>query len=154
MAGADLSASSARFGSISTIPMSSEVENYVLSRASDLPARVVVFRPGHVLSRHSNIGKFLRRFAPFYPLIPKRLSSCFIEGTEFFDAIEAERLDERRSGVSLIDSWHERGPGRAIPKPAGRSVGGKESGLHAPGPESTLARHALSSSSDVPPDNC
>ena len=77
-------------------PDVAEVENYVLSRASDLPARVVVFRPGHVLSRHSSISRFLERFAPFYPLIPERLSSCFIEGTEFFAAIEAERLEERR----------------------------------------------------------
>ncbi len=36
-------------------PHVSEVENYVLARARDLPARVVIFRPGHVLSQHSSI---------------------------------------------------------------------------------------------------
>jgi hypothetical protein len=61
-------------------PCVEEVENYVLSRANDLSARVVVFRSGHVLSPHSLISSLLERFGPCYPLIPKQLTSCFIEG--------------------------------------------------------------------------
>jgi hypothetical protein len=100
-----------------------EVENHVLSRTSDLFARVVVFRPGHVLSPHSNIGRLLQRFAPIYPLIPKRLSSCFIEGTELFGAVETARLEERRR-PSADDPWL-RADQTATPEPAGRSMGGK-----------------------------
>ena len=77
-------------------PDIAEGESCILSLARDLPARVVVFRPGLVLSRHSSTVRFLACFAPIYPLIPKRLSSCFIEGTEFFAAVDAERLEERR----------------------------------------------------------
>ncbi|MGO9919705.1 MAG: hypothetical protein ACLQIB_34055, partial [Isosphaeraceae bacterium] len=77
-------------------PDITEVENYVLAKASGLLARIVVFRPGHVLSEHSRTGRFLERFARFYPLIPRRLCSCFIEGTEFFAAIENQRRETER----------------------------------------------------------
>lgn len=85
-------------------PGVTEVEDYVFRRASQLHAHVVVFRPGHVLSRHSGIARLLRRFAPFYPLMPKRLCSCFIEGTELFGAIETERLADTRRDVRE-DAW-------------------------------------------------
>ncbi len=85
-------------------------------------ARVVVFRPGHVISRHSSIVRYLQRFAAFYPLIPGRLRSCFIEGTEVFVAVEAARLEERR-GAGPGDPW-QNSDTTAIPKPSGRSVGG------------------------------
>jgi hypothetical protein len=104
-------------------PDVAEVESYVLSRARTLLARVVVFRPGHVLSRHSGMGRLLRRFAPLYPLVPRRQCSCFVEGTELFGAIEAERRAETRRGLR-DDSW----PGAkrtASPKAAGRAVGGE-----------------------------
>ena len=124
-----------------------EVENYVLSRASDLSARVVVFRPGHVLSRHSSISRFLQRFAPFYPLVPKRLSSCFIEGTEFFAAVETERLEERRR-AGPDDPWLSADE-TAIPNPAGRSVGGKNRAYTLLGPNrpwrDMLFRHRVTS---------
>ena len=97
-----------------------EVENYVLSRAADSSARVVVFRPGHVVSRHSSVSVFLNRFSPFYPLAPKRLTSCFIEGTEFFAAIETARLDESRRAIP-VEPWlrADMAPRRGA---AGRSV--------------------------------
>ena len=126
-------------------PDVTEVENYVLSRTSDLLARVVVFRPGHVLSQHSNTGRILRRFAPFYPLIPRRLSSCFIEGTDFFVAVQTERLEERRR-AGADDPWlgaDETG----IPKPAGRSVGSKNRDYTLLGPNlpwrDMLSRHRV-----------
>jgi hypothetical protein len=100
-----------------------EVEDYILSQACNLPARVVVFRPGHVLSRHSSVGRLLERFAAWYPLIPKRLCSCFIEGTELFEAIEAERFAKTRRAV-LDPASHGAGK-TANPKPAGRRFGDK-----------------------------
>ncbi len=104
-------------------PDVTEVEEHVLARASGLFARVVVFRPGHVLSQHSRTGRFLERFAPFYPLIPERMCSCFIEGTEFFAAVENQRLEaERRAGP--LDPWQSARE-TATPPPLGRAVGAK-----------------------------
>ncbi len=102
-------------------PRVKEAEDYFVSRATDSSARVIVFRPGHVLSQNSSISLFLDRFAPFFPLVPKRLTSCFIEGTEFFAAIEAERLDDKRRGDSLDPSlsMHKEVTSRT----AGRAVG-------------------------------
>jgi hypothetical protein len=102
-------------------PEVAEVEDHVRLRASTVPARVVVFRPGHVLSRNSGISRFLQRFAPVYPLMPRRLHSCFLEGTEFFAAIERERLAESRR-ADLEDPWPGADP-TASPNPAGRAVG-------------------------------
>ena len=82
-------------------PRVKEAEDYIVSRATGRSARVIVFRPGHVVSPSSSVSLFLTRFAPFFPLVPKRLTSCFVEGTEFFAAIEAERLDDKRRGDSL-----------------------------------------------------
>jgi hypothetical protein len=99
------------------------VEDDVLRRAGNLLARVAVFRPGHVLSRHSATSRLLRRFAPYYPLMPGCLRSCFIEGAELFAAIEAERLAETPRALR-DDAW--RGAEEtAGPKPAGRPAGGK-----------------------------
>jgi hypothetical protein len=69
-----------------------EAEEHVLGRARGLSARTVVFRPGHVLSCNSPARVYLRRFGPFYPLVPRRLRSCCVEGDELFAAIESERL--------------------------------------------------------------
>ncbi len=104
-------------------PDITEVENYVLAKASGLLARIVVFRPGHVLSEHSRTGRFLERFARFYPLIPRRLCSCFIEGTEFFAAIENQRLEtERPAGAPAQWQSDLETP---IPSPLGRAVTAK-----------------------------
>ena len=104
-------------------PDVTELENYVLSRTSNLAARVVVFRPGHVLSRHSAISRLLRRLAFCYPLVPERLCSCFVEGTELFAAIEAKRLAETRGDVPDLACLTAEKP--ASSKPAGRAVGGR-----------------------------
>jgi len=87
-------------------PEAAEIENEIISLLRETSARVVVFRPGLVLSRNSGVDKFLQRFAPLYPLIPGRISSCFLEGDELFAAIEAERLEPTRE-----------------PKQEGRAVG-------------------------------
>ena len=103
-------------------PRVTEVENQVVSRVSDSSAHLVIFRPGHVLSQHSPMGRFLQRFAPLYPLIPERLSSCFIEGTELFSAIERKRLEETRRAVPGEPWTNAKRP--RLPKSAGRPVGG------------------------------
>jgi hypothetical protein len=101
-----------------------EVEEYARSRAKDLPARVAVFRPGHVLSPHSDAVRLLGRYAPFYPMIPPCLCSCFVDGAELFDAIEAERLAATRSVVG--DDGGPASEQAADPEPAGRAVGDKD----------------------------
>jgi hypothetical protein len=99
-------------------PDVANLEDEVLSRAERLGARVVVFRPGHVLSRRSEMAGLLQRIAPLHPLIPGYVRSCFIEGTELFHAIEAERLDDPPR-PDAEDSWNGTEPG-------GRAVGGRD----------------------------
>ncbi len=68
-----------------------EAEAHVLALAEGLRARTVVFRPGHVVSHRSRATVLLRRFGFLYPLVPRRLRSCCLDGDELFAAIEAER---------------------------------------------------------------
>jgi hypothetical protein len=68
-----------------------ESEEHVLGRLKELPARRVVFRPGHVLSPTSRARVLLRRFGFCYPLVPRRLRSCCVAGDELFAVIESER---------------------------------------------------------------
>jgi hypothetical protein len=70
-----------------------QAEAHVLDRAGGLEekTRIVVFRPGHVLSSHARVAARLRRFAWCYPLVPRRLRGCCIDGDELFAAIERER---------------------------------------------------------------
>jgi hypothetical protein len=70
-------------------PEATDCEAYVLSRTKGL--RTVVFRPSFVLSPNSVAGTRLRRFGLAYPLVPRRLRSCCIDGNELFAAIERER---------------------------------------------------------------
>jgi hypothetical protein len=65
-------------------------EIFLLRQLRGFPGRVVVFRPGHVLSRHSSLGVFLRRSWYWYPLVPRRLTSCCVEAEELFVAIDRE----------------------------------------------------------------
>jgi hypothetical protein len=100
-----------------------ELEDHILARASSLPADIVVFRPGHVLSPHSRVSRLLERFAAWYPLVPGHLCSCLIEATTFFAAVEATRREVLRR------SDPDRGPSRSDQtdhaNSAGRAVGGK-----------------------------
>jgi hypothetical protein len=78
------------------------IEDHVLGRLRALPARSVVFRPGHVLSPSSRASTNLRRFGFCYPLVPKRLHSCAVAGDELFAAIERERQGGRPSRGRVI----------------------------------------------------
>jgi hypothetical protein len=89
-----------------------ETEGHVLALAKGLPVRTVVFRPGCVLSRHSRATVLLRRYGFLYPLVPRRLRGCCIEGDELFAAIEAERrkADGRPRIYTLLGpnlSWRD-----------------------------------------------
>jgi hypothetical protein len=68
-----------------------DAEAHALARLKRLPARVVVFRPGHILSRNSLASTRLRRFSFNSPVIPQRFRTCCIKGEELFAAIEKER---------------------------------------------------------------
>jgi len=68
-----------------------EIETEALRRVQLPHGRVVIFRAGNILSRHSSVTKSLRRFGFCYPLVPRRLRSCFVGGEELFAAIENER---------------------------------------------------------------
>ncbi len=103
-------------------PDAAQVENYVVSRMGKMTARLAIFRPGHVLSRRSRMSRSLARFAPFHPLVPARLCSCFLEGPEFFAAIEAARFEARGSACPA-DSWQS-GDATTITAPPGRRVSG------------------------------
>jgi hypothetical protein len=74
-----------------------DAEADALGRLKALSARVVVFRPGYVLSPRSSVSALLRRFGPCFPLVPGWLRHCFVEGDELFAAIERERQAGRRS---------------------------------------------------------
>jgi hypothetical protein len=65
-------------------------EAFVLGRLAGLPARVVVFRPSPVVSRHSRLGTFLRGSWFWFPLLPDRFQGCCVEGDELFAAIDRE----------------------------------------------------------------
>jgi hypothetical protein len=66
-------------------------EAHVLARTKGFRAHTVLFRPGFVLSNHSWASVLLRRLGCCYPLVPRRLRSCCMDGDELFAAIERER---------------------------------------------------------------
>ncbi len=88
-----------------------ETEAHVLKLAEQLPARTVVFRPGHVLSRRSRASVFLRRFGFLYPLMPRRPRSCCVDGGELFVAIETERQRDAARGHGRVPSSAQIDPG-------------------------------------------
>jgi hypothetical protein len=65
-------------------------EREALAPFQGLPVQIVVFRAGHVLSTSSSATATLRRLGFAWPLVPARLSSCFLDGDELFAAIEHE----------------------------------------------------------------
>jgi hypothetical protein len=73
-------------------------EAYALERLKALRARTALFRPSHVLSRHSRPSAWLRVLAFACPLVPKRFKSCCLDGDELFAALEQEIDDTRSRG--------------------------------------------------------
>lgn len=68
-----------------------EAEDYVLARFRRVAARLVVFRPGHLLAPHSRTVATLNCYGPWFPIVPRGLRSCFVNGHDLFAAIDAER---------------------------------------------------------------
>jgi hypothetical protein len=87
-----------------------EAEHHALTtvRACGLKCRTAVLRPGYVLCRHSGVSRWLSRLAPWFPLVPRRLRTCFIEGEDLFAAIEAERFGGDRRTEPRVDRTRER----------------------------------------------
>jgi hypothetical protein len=89
-------------------------EAWFLRQLRGVPARVVVFRPGHVLSRHSPLRTRLRRWWFAAPLLPARLKSCCVEAEELFAAIDRELatpIPARNRTYTLLGpnkSWQDR----------------------------------------------
>ena len=92
--------------------------------------------------------RFLKRLAAFYPLAPKRLSSCFVEGAALFEAIETERIDQRRRPDALR-AMAERGEDVGATAP-GRSADAKNRAYTILGANRSWREHALSSSNGAP----
>jgi hypothetical protein len=65
-------------------------EAVLLAQLRDLPVRVSIVRPAHVLSRHSRLGRFLRHSWYWFPLLPGQLRGCCVDGDELFAAIDRE----------------------------------------------------------------
>jgi hypothetical protein len=91
-----------------------EAEAHTLRQTAGLPARTVVFRPGHVLSRGSRTSTWLRRLAFCRPLVPGRLRSCFVDGDELFAAIESERRASRPRRYGMYTLLGPNRPWRAL----------------------------------------
>jgi hypothetical protein len=84
-----------------------DAEAFVLGLAQRWPIRTVVFRPGHVLSQNSRATRCLRRFGFCFPLVPRRLRTCAVDGAELFAAIEHERrTDVTRPSCRPITRRH------------------------------------------------
>ncbi|MDG3004698.1 hypothetical protein [Paludisphaera mucosa] len=132
-------------------PEAEEAERLVLAQlqASGLGANVSLIRTGHVVGPNSDADRLLTRLAPFAPLAPRRLRSCFVDRADLFAAIEAERARAhgRRTYTILGENvpWRvmlERRPpaslggrlARALSRPlawlgAGRAAGAALTGL-------------------------
>jgi hypothetical protein len=84
-------------------PATAAAEREALDRLRDAGARAVVFRPGIVLDRGTTAA--LRRFGPLYPLVPRRVRTCFVPADELFATIERERTAPargRRRAVAVL----------------------------------------------------
>jgi hypothetical protein len=68
-----------------------EAEAHVLACLKGLCAKLVVLRPGYVISPHSPVSALLRRYGSCFPLMPGWLRHCFVEGDELFSAIDRAR---------------------------------------------------------------
>ena len=135
----DSSASSAASGSTSTTPTPRRPRTTSSPGSKELPARVVVFRPGHVLSPHSArepAPPALRPVLSHDPGMPVLLLHRGGGALRRDRGGAARRRRDRPSGRRMARSEEP----RARSRPAGPSASGP--GLHAPGRERPLARRA------------
>jgi hypothetical protein len=71
-------------------PRAIQVEESLVNRLKSYAARIVVFRPAHILSPRSRLNEGLRKFRFLAPLVPVRFTTCCVEGEELFAAIDQE----------------------------------------------------------------
>jgi hypothetical protein len=88
-------------------------EAFFLEQLRGFAGRVVVLRPGHIVSRHSRLGAFLPGAWLWLPLVPGCLKSCCVEGDELFAAIDRElaTAGRKRRTLTLLGAnrpWRER----------------------------------------------
>ncbi len=84
---------------------SSQDLDHCLRRLRNRVGRIVALRPGHILSPHSRPFALLRKLGACYPLVPRRIRGCCIEGNELFEAIE----QERRAALNGVFKTHAGG---------------------------------------------
>jgi hypothetical protein len=65
-------------------------EASVVNQLKDLSVRIVVFRPGHVISPTSRVNETLQKYRFLAPVVPNRFKSCCVEGDELFATVERE----------------------------------------------------------------
>ena len=65
-------------------------EEFVRHCFKDSKARVVVFRPGHILSPNSRLNAVLKWLWFVAPVVPDSFTSCCVDGEELFAAVEQE----------------------------------------------------------------
>jgi hypothetical protein len=85
------------------------VEAFAIRHFEAAQVRVVVLRPGHVLSEHSYLSGLLSRFGAWLGAIPSRFRSCFVEGEELFRVLDELLLT---SGGSRTRTYSLLGPNR------------------------------------------
>jgi hypothetical protein len=78
-------------------------EAFLREKLKPLPARVVLLRPSHVLSRHSRLGVLLRDAWFWFALLPAHLQGCCIDGEELFTAIDQELGRRPEKGTGLLE---------------------------------------------------
>jgi hypothetical protein len=88
-------------------------EAFLLGELRGFAGRVVILRPGHVISKHSPTGRFLTGSWPWLPLVPANLTGCCVEGGELFGVIDRElsAAGRKRRTYTLLGanrSWHQR----------------------------------------------
>jgi hypothetical protein len=88
-------------------------ESFLLEQLRGFAGRVVVLRPGNMVSKHSPLGAFLAGSWPWLPLIPGDLNCCCVEADELFAAIDQEltATGRKRRTYTLLGAnrpWRER----------------------------------------------
>lgn len=85
------------------------IESLYVRHLQGLTERLVVFRPGHLISDHSRLGVQVRRRGILWTLLPRNLTSCFVTGDELFAAIDRalEAKATRRVRIFTLLGRHQ-----------------------------------------------
>jgi hypothetical protein len=106
-------------------PIARRAEEFLLNRLKGSSAKIVVFRPSHILSPRSRTNNKLWKFRFLAALVPPRFTTCCVDGEKLFAAIKQEletngpRTRRTYTLLGANTSWrallnqksHERPPG-------------------------------------------